>query len=179
MAEDMGRDDQRDWGGNTGALGGYGSAGLYSRRRQMERTSGGSYLHQSDVASGRVGGGYAPMPSRGPNPIVKSMPEGKRSAPIMPATVKGVAPNFNAKPPSVPNWGAMGGVASVIGAAGGALVGRALGRRGQGEEEKKPAVAEVPLSGTKEKTRWVKIILATPTNSLVLTKTMRSTLTPS
>jgi hypothetical protein len=145
MAEDMGRDDQRDWGGNTGSLGGYGSAGLYSRRRQMERTTGGSYLHQSDVASGSSGGGgYVSMPSRGPNPIVKSMPEGKRSAPIMPATVKGVAPNFNVKPPSVPNWGAMGGVASVIGAAGGAFVGRALGRRGQGEEEqKKTAVEEV------------------------------------
>ena len=139
MAEDMGRDDQRDWGGNTGALGGYGSAGLYSRRRQMERTTGGSYLHQSDVASGRVGGGYAPMPSRGPNPIVKSMPEGRRSAPIMPATVEGVAPNFNAKPPSVPNWGAMGGVTSVVGAAGGALAGRAYARRKlkQQEEQKR------------------------------------------
>ena len=48
----QGRGGQRDWGGDTAALGGYGAAGLFSRRRQMERTDSGSFLHQAHTTGG-------------------------------------------------------------------------------------------------------------------------------
>jgi hypothetical protein len=88
--------DNRDWGGNTSALGGYGSAGLFSRRRQMERTTGGSYANLSDISSAQAPGGYARMPTTGPSPVIR----GVEYAPSRPASgpkamAQFVAPNFN------------------------------------------------------------------------------------
>ena len=95
MAEED-RSGQRDWGGNTSALGGYGSAGLFSRRRQMERTTGGSYENLSDISSAQAPGGYARMPTTGPSPVIR----GVEYAPSQPASgpkamAQFVKPNFN------------------------------------------------------------------------------------
>jgi hypothetical protein len=90
------RSGQRDWGGNTSALGGYGSAGLFSRRRQMERTTGGSYENLSNISSAQAPGGYARMPTTGPSPVIR----GVEYAPSQPASgpkamAQFVKPNFN------------------------------------------------------------------------------------
>jgi hypothetical protein len=107
MAEDVdGRGGQRDWGGNTGSLGGYGSAGLFSRRRQMERTEGGSFLNQANAPRAAAVGGYVGMPTQGPTPEVTAPVFGKRQGPSGPsAMAPGVAGNYNVRPPQVPNWG--------------------------------------------------------------------------
>lgn len=106
MADDQGREGQRDWGGDTGALGGYGSAGLFSRRRQMERTSGGSYQNLANAPRAAAVGGYVSMPTVGPTPVST---EPKVSAPTGPTgpsvTAQGVAGNYNQAPPDVPQWG--------------------------------------------------------------------------
>lgn len=90
-----GRGGQRDWGGDTGALGGYGSAGLFSRRRQMERTTGGSFLNLAESPRAGATGGYVSMPGVGPAPVIRDVEFGKSMAPSGPtATASGVAPNF-------------------------------------------------------------------------------------
>jgi hypothetical protein len=101
---------QRDWGGDTAALGGYGSAGLYSRRRQMERTSGGSFLNISDAPNtGGAGGGYVGMPSVGPeSPTVSPRVSGHSGSLGPQAMAQGVAPDFSGQVPQVPNWGQTG-----------------------------------------------------------------------
>lgn len=101
---------QRDWGGDTAALGGYGSAGLYSRRRQMERTTGGSFLNISDAPNtGGVGGGYVRMPSVGPeSPTVSPRVSGHSGSLGPQAMAQGVAPDFSGQIPQVPNWGQTG-----------------------------------------------------------------------
>lgn len=90
-----GRGGQRDWGGDTGALGGYGSAGLFSRRRQMERTTGGSFLNLAESPRAGATGGYVRMPGVGPAPVIRDVEFGKSMAPSGPtAMASGVAPNF-------------------------------------------------------------------------------------
>lgn len=111
---------QRDWGGNTAALGGYGSAGLYSRRRQMERTTGGSFLNISDAPNtGGVGGGYVGMPSQGPgSPVVTPLVSGHAGPSGPSAMAPGVAPDFSGRIPEVPNWGQTGALLGQLGKAG-------------------------------------------------------------
>ena len=90
-----GRGGQRDWGGDTSALGGYGSAGLFSRRRQMERTTGGSFLNLAESPRAGATGGYVRMPGVGPAPVIRDVEFGKSMAPSGPtAMASGVAPNF-------------------------------------------------------------------------------------
>ena len=90
-----GRGGQRDWGGDTGALGGYGSAGLFSRRRQMERTTGGSFLNLAESPRAGATGGYVRMPGVGPAPVIRDVEFGKSMAPSGPtAMASGVAPIF-------------------------------------------------------------------------------------
>lgn len=106
MADEQGREGQRDWGGDTAALGGYGSAGLFSRRRQMERTQGGSYSNLSNITRGQAPGGYASMPTVGPEPQATTPFFGKAQGPSGPsAMAQGVAPNFSGSIPNVPRWG--------------------------------------------------------------------------
>jgi hypothetical protein len=112
-----GRPGQRDWGGNTASLGGYGAAGLFSRRRQMERTEGGSFLNLSDRPSGAVtGGGYAPMPSVGPRPAERQLEFAPSRGPLGPtATVRGTPLNYNVAPPQEETGAAIGRIAGAVG----------------------------------------------------------------
>ena len=123
MAEED-RLGQRDWGGDTAALGGYGSAGLYSRRRQMERTTGGSFLNISDAprAGGTgMGGGYVSMPTVGPRPQETTPLVSGHTGPSGPtAMAQGVRGSYAASPPDVPKWGQM---AETLSRAGGAIAG--------------------------------------------------------
>ena len=137
MAEDQDRSGQRDWGGDTAALGGYGSAGLYSRRRQMERTTGGSYMNLSDAPRGGVSGGYVGMPTMGPKPLETTPLVSGHTGPSGPtAMAQGVAGNYNVSPPQVPNWGQ---TSSLLGkAAGAAIVGGMKAWMGR-ERKPKPA----------------------------------------
>jgi hypothetical protein len=125
---------QRDWGGDTAALGGYGSAGLYSRRRQMERTSGGSFLNISDAPNtGGVGGGYVGMPSVGPKPKETTPLVSSPTGPAGPSGMApGVAPDFTGRIPDTPNWGQ---TSAVLGRAAGAAI-VAGARRAMGREDK-------------------------------------------
>lgn len=123
MAEED-RLGQRDWGGDTAALGGYGSAGLYSRRRQMERTTGGSFLNISDAprAGGTgMGGGYVSMPTVGPRPEETTPLVSGHTGPSGPtAMAQGVRGSYAASPPDVPKFGQM---AETLSRAGGAIAG--------------------------------------------------------
>lgn len=112
-----GRPGQRDWGGNTASLGGYGAAGLFSRRRQMERTEGGSFLNLSDRPSGAVtGGGYAPMPSVGPRPAERQLEFAPSRGPLGPtAMVRGTPLNYNIAPPQEETGAAIGRIAGAVG----------------------------------------------------------------
>jgi hypothetical protein len=143
MAEDQDRSGQRDWGGDTSALGGYGSAGLFSRRRQMERTTGGSYQNLSTVSRAQARGGYASMPGQGPAPIVTEPKISGHTGPSGPsAMAQGVAGNYNVSPPQVPNWGQ---TTSLMGkAARAAIVGGMVAWKNR-ERKPKPA-PEVPES---------------------------------
>lgn len=106
MAEGDDRSGQRDWGGDTAALGGYGSAGLYSRRRQMERTTGGSYQNLSNAPRAAAVGGYVSMPTVGPTPLSTEPKVSSPTGPTGPSvTAQGVAGNYNQAPPDVPQWG--------------------------------------------------------------------------
>lgn len=120
MAEEQDRSGQRDWGGDTAALGGYGSAGLYSRRRQMERTKGGSFLNISEAPrTGGVGGGYVGMPSQGPgSPVVTPLVSGHTGPAGPSAMAPGVAPDFSGRIPEVPNWGQTGALLGQLNKAG-------------------------------------------------------------
>jgi hypothetical protein len=121
MAEEQDRSGQRDWGGDTSALGGYGSAGLYSRRRQMERTTGGSYMNLSDAPRGAVSGGYVSMPTVGPRPQETTPLVSGHTGPSGPtAMAQGVRGSYAASPPDVPKWGQM---AETLSRAGGAIAG--------------------------------------------------------
>lgn len=128
--DEAARDYQRDWGGNTSALGGYGSGGLLSRRRQMERTEGGSFENVSKITSSNsrltsrpimsVGGGLStsgPTPTGGPPQDPQKVgPSGPRKF------AAGVRGNFDAPAPHItpiPQWGETTGKA--LGNLGGAL----------------------------------------------------------
>lgn len=140
MAEDQDRSGQRDWGGDTAALGGYGSAGLYSRRRQMERTTGGSFLNISEAPrTGGVGGGYVGMPSQGPgSPVVTPLVSG-HTGPAGPAGMApGVAPDFSGRIPEVPNWGQTGALLGQLNRAG--LVSALKSWKDRAKDEPQPDV---------------------------------------
>jgi hypothetical protein len=142
MAEED-RLGQRDWGGDTAALGGYGSAGLYSRRRQMERTTGGSFLNISDAPNtGGVGGGYVRMPSVGPKPKETTPLVSSPTGPAGPSGMApGVAPDFTGRIPDTPNWGQ---TSAVLGRAAGAAI--VAGARRAMSREKKPEPEVPPYS---------------------------------
>lgn len=125
MAEDE-RSGQRDWGGDTSALGGYGSAGLYSRRRQMERTQGGSYQNLSNITRTQARGGYASMPGEGPAPVVTTPMVSGHTGSLGPTSMaQGVSGDFSGSAPQVPNWGQ---TSTLLGAAAGAA-GIAAGKK--------------------------------------------------
>jgi len=134
---------QRDWGGDTAALGGYGSAGLYSRRRQMERTTGGSFLNISDAPNtGGVGGGYVRMPSVGPKPKETTPLVSSPTGPAGPSGMApGVAPDFTGRIPETPNWGQ---TSAVLGRAAGAAI--VAGARRAMSREKNPEPEVPPYS---------------------------------
>lgn len=126
MAEGDDRQGQRDWGGDTAALGGYGSAGLYSRRRQMERTQGGSYQNLSNITRTQARGGYASMPGEGPAPVVTTPMVSGHTGSLGPTSMaQGVSGDFSGNVPQVPNWGQ---TSTLLGAAAGAA-GIAAGKK--------------------------------------------------
>lgn len=111
-----GRGGQRDWGGDTGALGGYGSAGLFSRRRQMERTTGGSFLHLAEAPRGGATGGYVRMPGAGPEPVTRQVEYGRSMGPSGPgATAQFTKPNYYGPGPQ--EWAPSGRLARSLTAA--------------------------------------------------------------
>lgn len=111
-----GRGGQRDWGGNTGALGGYGSAGLFSRRRQMERTTGGSFLNLAEAPRGGATGGYVRMPGAGPEPVTRQVEYGRSMGPSGPgATAQFTKPNYYGPGPQ--EWAPTGRLARSLTAA--------------------------------------------------------------
>jgi len=133
MAEEDGRAGQRDWGGNTASLGGYGSAGLFSRRRQMERTQGGSYQNLSNVSRAQARGGYASMPGQGPAPLVTEPKISGHTGPSGPTKMAhGVAPDFTGRIPDTPNWGQ---TSRLLGRVGGAALAKGLLREKKMERE--------------------------------------------
>lgn len=140
--DEAARDYQRDWGGNTSALGGYGSGGLLSRRRQMERTVGGSFENVSKITSSNsrltsrpimsVGQGLS---TSGPTPTGGPPEEAQRIGPSGPTKLApGVKGNFERKSPhlyDIPRWGeTFGKVVKHIGGASvaaGSLAAQAVG----------------------------------------------------
>ena len=111
-----GRGGQRDWGGDTGALGGYGSAGLFSRRRQMERTTGGSFLNLAETPRGGATGGYVRMPGTGPEPVTRQVEYGKSMGPSGPgAMAQFTKPNYYGPGPQ--EWAPSGRLARSLTAA--------------------------------------------------------------
>lgn len=156
MAEED-RLGQRDWGGDTASLGGYGSAGLYSRRRQMERTTGGSYMNLSDAPRGGVSGGYVSMPTVGPRPQETTPLVSGHTGPSGPtAMAQGVRGSYAASPPDVPKWGQ---TSTVLGrGAGGALIAGAKSAS-TGRLYRNPLSDEERGSGSKYVTRQSRDLL--------------------